>query len=84
MAAIVEAGIGYKPALHITNTSGIARFKDAQFDMVRLGIGLYGVGNSPAEQQNLATVTRWMTRISQLKKIEINKINFLELFIHQS
>ena len=65
----LSKGLGYEPLLHITNTSGIARFKDAQFDMVRLGIGLYGVANSPAEQQNLATVTRWMTRISQLKNI---------------
>lgn len=41
--SIIESGWD-KPVLrHILNTSGIVRFPDKQFDMVRLGIGLYGI-----------------------------------------
>ncbi len=61
--------LGYKPLLHIANSSGIANYPQAQFDMVRLGIGLYGVANSVKEQKHLEPVTRWMTRISQIKKV---------------
>ena len=34
--------IGYKPLLHICNTSGVLNYPNAHFDMVRCGIGLYG------------------------------------------
>ena len=36
---------GFKPMMHMTNTSGILNFPEAHFDMVRLGIGLYGFAN---------------------------------------
>ena len=39
---------------HILNSAGIVRFPEAQFDMIRLGIGLYGVGASDEEQKKLA------------------------------
>lgn len=42
-AAIIEQGCGYHPLWHVLNTNGIARFPGYQMDMVRLGIGLYGV-----------------------------------------
>lgn len=69
-AKTVESRLGYDVTKHIANTSAIARFKKAQFDMVRLGIGLYGEANSAEEKKNLQTVTRWLTRISQIKAIE--------------
>ncbi len=37
-------GIGYKPDRHILSTSGVLRFSEYQFEAIRLGIGLYGVG----------------------------------------
>ena len=70
LANRVEIGLGYAVVKHIANTSAITRFKEAQFDMVRLGIGLYGQANSAAENKNLQMVTRWLTRISQIKEIE--------------
>lgn len=60
--------LGYKPLLHILNSSGISRFKEAQFDMVRLGIGMYGF-NAELQQQ-LMTVTKLKTKISQIKKLK--------------
>lgn len=61
---------GQKKILHhILNSSGIARFPEAQMDMVRLGLGLYGVAPEPDMQAQLQTVSRLVTRISQLKDI---------------
>lgn len=54
---------------HILNSSGIVRFPEAQLDMVRLGIGLYGVAPQPEVQRHLRPVSRLVTRISQLKDI---------------
>ena len=54
---------------HILNSSGIARFPEAQFDMVRLGIGLYGIAPEPEVQRQLRPVSQLKTKISQLKDI---------------
>lgn len=45
--AQVSAALGYTPLRHVLNTAGIIRFPEAQLDMVRLGIGLYGVDPVP-------------------------------------
>ena len=54
---------------HILNSSGIVRFPEAQMDMVRLGIGLYGIAPQPEIQAQLTPVSRLKTRISQIKAI---------------
>ncbi len=54
---------------HILNSSGITRFPEAQMDMVRLGIGLYGIAPEPDVQRHLRQVSRLVTRISQIKSI---------------
>lgn len=54
---------------HILNSSGITRFPEAQFDMVRLGIGLYGISPEPEVQGLLHPVSTLKTRISQIKDI---------------
>lgn len=56
---------------HLLNSSGIARFPEAQFDMVRLGIGLYGIAPEPEVQRQLKPVSRLKTRISQIKEIPV-------------
>lgn len=60
---------GYHFIRHIANTSAIHRHKDLQLDMVRLGIGLYGVDANPDIQQQLKNVTTLKTTISQVKKV---------------
>ena len=52
---------------HILNSAGIERFADYQMEMVRLGIGLYGVSQSGVLQAE--TVARWTTVISQVKTV---------------
>ena len=54
---------------HILNSSGIARFPEAQMDMVRLGIGLYGISPDPEIQSHLKSVSTLKTKISQVKDI---------------
>ncbi len=54
---------------HILNSAGILRFPDAQFDMVRLGIGLYGIAATEDEQKNLKNVSTLKTTISQIKNV---------------
>ncbi len=58
------------PIRHILNSAGIERFSEAQFDMVRLGIGLYGI--SALEQTNLANVSTLKSTVSQIKNIAKN------------
>lgn len=62
--------IEYLPILHAVNTSGILNFPEAQLDMVRTGIGLYGFGNDPEENKNLVPIAALKTVISQLHKIK--------------
>jgi alanine racemase len=58
------------PIRHILNTSGISNFPQAQYDMVRLGIGLYGVSNDANEQRFLENVGTLKSIISQIRTIE--------------
>ena len=62
--------INYRPMLHLTNTSGILNYPEAHLDMVRIGIGLYGFGNSEAENKNLKPIATLKSVISQIHKIE--------------
>ncbi|MGG9971264.1 bifunctional UDP-N-acetylmuramoyl-tripeptide:D-alanyl-D-alanine ligase/alanine racemase [Ferruginibacter sp. SUN002] len=67
---VLQEKLGYMFIRHIANTSAIHRHKDLQLDMVRLGIGLYGVDNSESVQPNLKNVTTLKTTISQIKKVK--------------
>jgi alanine racemase len=46
-ADMLSESIGHSPMYHILNSAGIERFPQYQFDMVRLGIGIYGVSAVP-------------------------------------
>ncbi len=61
---------GYTFIRHIANTSAIHRHKEMQLDMVRLGIGLYGIDADVNIQQQLKNVTTLKTTVSQIKKIK--------------
>lgn len=66
---VLEDRLGYSVIRHICNSGGISRFPEAHFDMVRLGIGMYGVGIHPDEQKQLQNVGSLKTTISQLKSV---------------
>ena len=61
------------PLRHMTNTSGILNFKEAHFDMVRSGIGLYGFANGPFDSK-LKPIGRLSTVISKINELEIGEI----------
>ena len=66
--------VGYTPMKkHILNTSGILNYAEAQFEMVRSGIGLYGYGNDKTIDSQLKPVATLKTIISQIHKIEPNE-----------
>jgi alanine racemase len=63
----IREAVGYPFIRHICNSSAILRFPEYQFEMVRLGIGIYGAGKFPG--LSLRPVGRFTSRISQIKKI---------------
>lgn len=69
MSARIQSQFDYPILRHILNSAGITRFRHAQFEMVRLGIGLYGVASSEQEQLLLQNVSTLKTVISQIKNI---------------
>ncbi|BDD08339.1 bifunctional UDP-N-acetylmuramoyl-tripeptide:D-alanyl-D-alanine ligase/alanine racemase [Fulvitalea axinellae] len=60
---------GKRPMRHTLNSAGIVRFPEYQFDMVRLGIGLYGVEANGELQEHLRNVSSLKTVISQIRNI---------------
>ncbi len=69
----VDEKLGYTPFRHLLNTSGILNYPEAQYDMVRSGIGLYGFGNAPEIDSELKPVATLKTIISQIHNIEPNE-----------
>lgn len=65
--------LAFKTFKHLLNTSGIINYPQAQLDMVRSGIGLYGYGNSAEIDNELKPVATLKTVISQIHKIEPNE-----------
>jgi alanine racemase len=69
MSSELQKHFTYPVYRHILNSAGILRFPDAQLEMVRLGIGLYGIAATEDEQKNLKNVSTLKTTISQLKNV---------------
>ncbi len=77
-----ENYLTYKPILHISNTSGVINYPEAQFDMVRIGIGLYGFGNDDFETSHLENTHNLVSIISQIHEIEPgNSVGYNRAFI---
>ncbi len=64
----LNEGLKYNFWRHILNSAGVERYPGAQFEMVRIGIGLYGI--SSIKENNLENVITLKTYISQLKKVK--------------
>lgn len=69
MATAIGEVLGYKPLRHMANSAGIARWPQAHFDMVRVGIGLHGIGANAAETKQLMHTVSLRTPIAQLKQL---------------
>ncbi len=70
MCGMLEESLGFKTIKHLANSSAIVRHPSLQFDMVRLGIGLYGVDNDSQIQKNLQHVATLKTTISQIRTVK--------------
>ena len=68
-AKAIISVLGYNPILHALNTPGILRLPEWQLDMVRLGVGLYGV-NPTGNNHSLRTVITLKTVISQIREVK--------------
>jgi Alr-MurF fusion protein len=66
---VLQQNVTYTFLKHIANTSAIHRHTNLQFNLVRLGIGLYGIDANQQMQQRLKNVSTLKTTISQIKKI---------------
>lgn len=66
----IQRGLKYNFRRHILNSAGILRFPEHQFEMVRLGIGLYGYLDGPEAMKNLMPSSRLRTTISQIKHLK--------------
>lgn len=70
LSARISIKLKYPVSRHILNSSGITRFTHAQFEMVRLGLGLYGIDSSKKLQEKLKPVGTLKTRVSQIKHLK--------------
>jgi len=68
-ADLISTALGYQPIRHICNTAAIGRFPEAHLDMVRLGIGLYGISSEEKIQNKLMMAGRLKTTIIQMRTI---------------
>ncbi|UKJ06133.1 bifunctional UDP-N-acetylmuramoyl-tripeptide:D-alanyl-D-alanine ligase/alanine racemase [Solitalea lacus] len=66
----LELGLGYSFIKHICNTAGISRHPEAHLDMVRLGLGLYGIDSAVKNNRQLQPIGTLKTTITQIKELE--------------
>lgn len=70
MSERIISAFSYKILRHILNSAGISRFTDYQYDMVRLGIGVYGIAPCEEDRGKLHTVVSLKTTIVQIKEYQ--------------
>ncbi len=70
LSARIISQLKYPVSRHLLNSSGITRFTHAQFEMVRLGLGLYGIDSSKKLNEKLNPVGTLKTRVSQIKHLK--------------
>lgn len=63
----LQAAFSHKILRHICNSAGIERFSERHLDMVRLGLGLYGI--DPIDNRRLSNVTSLRTTILQIRNV---------------
>lgn len=69
IAARLKSRLGIEPIFHILNSAGIVRFPSAQYDMVRIGKGMYGIDMTGQFDESLERVHRLSATISQIKTV---------------
>lgn len=71
MSEIIMREFSYPIMRHILNSDGIVNYPEAQFDMVRLGIGMYGITSNKEHKSQLEPAISWKSTVSQVKELNI-------------
>jgi alanine racemase len=79
---ILQKSISYPILRHILNSEGLSNYPEYSFDMVRLGIGMFGISSNSKLQDSLQEVLSWKSTISQIKTIQIgDSVGYSKTFI---
>ncbi len=73
-AARITRALGYRPLVHLLNSAGAWRLPELQHDMVRLGLGVYGLGLEAAAPGALEPAHRWVARLVQLRRVRAGDV----------
>jgi alanine racemase len=85
MSLQITSAADHPVLMHILNSAGITRFPEAQYDMVRLGISIYGIATIAEEQHRLEPVARLKSTISQVKLVQAgDSVGYNRAFIAES
>ncbi len=68
-AGMLEKILGYPVIKHIANSAAVTRFPSMQLNMVRLGIGLYGIDSTHSKKMSLQQVATLRSTVSQVKRV---------------
>lgn len=67
---VLEEALGYHPLMHISNSAAVLRHPHLQGNMVRLGIGMYGINPAPGVNLELQPVASLYSTISQVRRVK--------------
>ncbi|TDL99802.1 MAG: bifunctional UDP-N-acetylmuramoyl-tripeptide:D-alanyl-D-alanine ligase/alanine racemase [Flavobacteriaceae bacterium] len=82
---LISSRLGYKPIKHLLNSAGIVNYPSAHFDMVRLGLGLYGYCDQIEMERNLIPISSFKTVISQIRTIHKGEtVGYGQRFVAQN
>jgi alanine racemase len=68
--SVLSKKINYPFIKHLANSAGIIRHPNLQYDMIRLGIGMYGVASAASKKLKLEPVATLKSTIAQVKKLK--------------
>lgn len=65
-----KSQLNYSFTAHLFNSEGALTHESHPFDMVRLGIGMYGYSSNPMFTKKLEPAIRWMSSVSQIQRVK--------------
>lgn len=68
---IIQKALPYVVLRHILNSEGLSNYPEYSFDMVRLGIGMFGISSNSELEKTLENVISWKSTISQIKEMKV-------------
>ena len=81
-AETLQQAFGHKILRHICNSAASVRFPQVHYDMIRLGIGMYGIGVNQETQKHLRYVHKLQSRLSEIRIIEKGEsVSYMRRFV---